>query len=141
MATAKVFTEQEWEELKNKARREMLYVDIRPYSHNILGLYMANMTDEQMRKFATELELGELGWEHLDTRGEISELDKGANKIAFQRRRLLMNCLDDEPSEEGESESESEIAPNDLLALKELCEIYGKDRLKHLLYKIENESE
>ena len=104
--TAKVFTEQEWNETKIKARREMSYVDIKPYSHNILGLCMANMTDDQMKKFATELELRFIGWGHLDTRGDITDEDKQANRIAFELRRKRLELLHDEPSEESEGENE-----------------------------------
>lgn len=139
--TKKVFTEQEWNETKNKARREMGYVDIRPYSHNILGLYMADMNDEQMRNFATELELEKLGWGHLDTHGEISETDKQANKIAYALRCKRMELLHDEPSENENEFYSKMMKPNDLLALKEICKLYSIDRVKDLLTEMENDSE
>jgi len=138
--TTKVFTEQEWNDRKRTARQEMGYVDIRPYSHNILGLRMADMNAEQMKRFATELELGQLGWGHLDTHGEISETDKFENRIAFALRCRRMELLHDEPSDESESESdgENEIEPSDLLALKEITKLYGIDQVKEILNEMEN---
>ena len=87
METTKTFTEQEWRELKIKARREMSWCDIKEYSHNLIGLYMANMSEPDMLKFATELQLDKLGWEHLlDASITISEEDLKNNNLAFALR-------------------------------------------------------
>ena len=86
--TTITFTEQEWSDLKIKARKEMGWVDIKEYSHNNIGLYMAGMSDKDMTLFATELQLEKLGWGHLhDPTIDISEEDRRANALAFKLRQ------------------------------------------------------
>ena len=86
------FTEQEWADLKIKARREMSWCDIKEYSHNIIGLYMCGMSDADMTLFATQLQLDKLGWEHLfDPTIVISDEDRRANALAFKLRQKRMN--------------------------------------------------
>jgi hypothetical protein len=45
---------------------EMRWVDIKPYSHNIVGCLLTQLsefkTKEQMEDFITEIGLRELGW-------------------------------------------------------------------------------
>ena len=86
----KSFTQQEWEERKNKIRYEMIYVDVREYSHNIVGLYLNDMSDEDAIRMCRECELGRIGWEHLDD-GKASDADKAANRTIFKRRDILIN--------------------------------------------------
>lgn len=101
----------EWEALKKKARWDMKDVDVLPYSHNILGMRMSGMSDEDAKKFATELQLGKLGWTHLDTNGEISKEDKEANDAVFECRRIQLEMIKN--YEEGEEEEGEEEESDD----------------------------
>jgi len=84
-------TEQEWNKLKINARREIGWCDIKEYSHNIIALCMMNMNEEEMKRFAGELELGRLGWDHLDDEThELSVEDKRANAVAYKLREARM---------------------------------------------------
>jgi len=90
--TTKIFSKQEWEDLKIKARREIGFCDIKEYSHNLIGMYMMGMDKDQMEQFATELQLGRIGWVHLDSSedNEISDDDKRQNEVAYKLRRMRM---------------------------------------------------
>ena len=81
----------EWEERKAKIRNEMPFVDIKEYSHNIIGMTLPP-NEEDMKKMACELELGKLGWPHLDDAGSylVSDHDKVSNNRVFLLRATLL---------------------------------------------------
>lgn len=85
---SKIFSKQEWEDLKIKARREIGFHTIKENSHNLIGICMMGMDDYQMRQFASQLNLRKLGWNHLDDgRIKITDDDKRKNEIAYELRR------------------------------------------------------
>lgn len=91
-ADTKSFTEQEWAERKQKIRREIMWVDIKPYSHNLIGAYMSDLNDDDMKRMCNECELGRVGWTHLDDgTALISEADKAINNCIFNRREKLLD--------------------------------------------------
>jgi hypothetical protein len=119
----KSFTEQEWAERKQKIRREIMWVDIKPYSHNLIGAYMSDLNDDDMKRMCSECELGRVGWTHLDDgTALISEADKAINKCIFNRREKLLDftkekndcddcggdcyCETDEETDEEEEEAD-----------------------------------
>jgi hypothetical protein len=112
----KSFTEQEWAERKQKIRREIMWVDIKPYSHNLIGAYMSDLNDDDMKRMCSECELGRVGWTHLDDgTALISEADKAINKCIFNRREKLLDFTKekndcDEETDEDEDEDEDEEA-------------------------------
>ena len=111
METNKTYTQAEWEEKKARARREMIYVDIKPYSHNIIGLCMRGMSDNDAERFATELELGRIGWTDLDKGGDISAEDKRKNTFCYKLREKIMAFTensDDENDDDDDDEEEEE---------------------------------
>jgi len=54
------------EEAKEKIKKEIEFVDIKPYSHNIIGLVLMSVNDDYGREQANELidefKLEKLGW-------------------------------------------------------------------------------
>jgi len=90
----KSFTQQEWEERKKKIRNEMIYVDVREYSHNLISLYLNDMSDEDAIRMCRECELGRIGWEDFDD-GKASDADKAANRSIFKQRNILIKLQKD----------------------------------------------
>jgi len=58
------------DEAKQKIRDEVKFVDIKPYSHNIIGLLLLSVSKDYGRKQANELidefELEDMGWKKVN---------------------------------------------------------------------------
>ena len=93
METNKNYTMVEWETLKSKIRSEMGWCDIKEYSHNIIMLYLNQLTDEKTEQIATELQLGLLGWTHLDKGGKIPDDDMHKNSIVYRVRDARIKAM------------------------------------------------
>ena len=85
-------TQQQKDIIKAKIRKEIPYVDVRPYSHNIIGLQMADLDDDEMCEVATQTDLHRLGWEHICDKNKysLSEFDVAENKFAWLCRRTAI---------------------------------------------------
>ena len=57
------------EEIINKIKKEIPYVDIKPYSHNIIGLELNVLADkygqEEVEKIVRETNLKNIGWGYI----------------------------------------------------------------------------
>lgn len=78
-----VTTPADWEQRKEKIRREMPFVDIKEYYHNIIGMSLPS-NEEDMKKMTCELQLGKLGWQYLsDGSYPLTDADKFKNDCVF----------------------------------------------------------
>jgi len=57
------------EEIINKIKKEIPYVDVKPYSHNIIGLQLNVLADkygqEEVEKIVRETNLKNIGWGYI----------------------------------------------------------------------------
>lgn len=92
----KSFTEQEWSERKAKLRKEIPFVDIKEYSHNLITAYLNDMTDEQATRMISECGLGRIGWDEWD-KGydayEVNEAEQKINEQLYKKREKLLKKI------------------------------------------------
>tara|TARA_R100000426_G_scaffold86684_1_gene68776 strand:- start:1120 stop:1317 length:198 start_codon:yes stop_codon:yes gene_type:complete len=57
------------EEIINKIKKEIPYVDVKPYSHNIIGLQLNVLAEkygqEEVEKIVRETNLKNIGWGYI----------------------------------------------------------------------------
>jgi hypothetical protein len=63
------------EEIINKIKKEIPYVDVKPYSHNIIGLELNVLAEkygqEEVEKIVRETNLKNIGWGYILEKNKI----------------------------------------------------------------------